>query len=60
MAKVDIIELMKDNEPIGFTPIIRVKGDKPRGIMDGDLPINFPTKKEAKTYGDNYILENNL
>lgn len=58
MKKVTTIELVNTitNESLGYAPVIEERGQKSIMIMDSDgKPVVFPTRKDAKNYGVEYI-----
>jgi hypothetical protein len=61
MKKVTVIELVNTDtqESLGYAPVIEEKGQKPTMISDGDKPMTFKTKKDAKAYGLEWIKPKN-
>lgn len=53
--KVQTFDWVKDNdEVVGFGCMITQRGNKPKTLMNGDVPY-FPTEKEAKAAGNRFI-----
>lgn len=61
MKKVTVIELVNTdtNESLGYAPVIEEKGHKSTMIADGDKPMTFKNRKDARAYGLEYIKPKN-
>ena len=55
-GKVEYIDIERDGEFLGITPILKVKGKKPRGFVDDSgMPELFESKVKAKEFLDNRL-----
>jgi hypothetical protein len=56
--KVEYVELIRDKNILGYSPILIETGKKPKMFLDKEkMPVSFKTKKEAKNYVKNLIIQ---